>query len=50
MNSTFYEFIISLISVKNKCNLAFEPDADIGQISADFEMERFEIGSFKKSK
>jgi len=25
--------------------LKFEPDADIGQISADFEMERFEIGS-----
>jgi hypothetical protein len=26
--------------------LKFESDADIGQISADFERERFEIGSF----
>jgi hypothetical protein len=25
--------------------LKFEPNAEIGQISADFEMERFEIGS-----
>ena len=25
--------------------LKFEPDADIGQISADFERGRFEIGS-----
>ena len=25
--------------------LKFEPDAEIGQISADFEMGRFEIGS-----
>jgi len=25
--------------------LKFEPDADIGQISVDFERERFEIGS-----
>jgi hypothetical protein len=26
--------------------LKFEPNADIGQISADFERGRFEIGSF----
>ncbi len=26
--------------------LKFKPDADIGQISADFERERFEIGSY----
>ncbi len=25
--------------------LKYEPDADIGQISVDFERERFEIGS-----
>jgi len=28
--------------------LKFEPDADIGQISADFERGRFEIGSKSK--
>ena len=28
--------------------LKFEANADIGQISADFERERFKIGSYEK--
>ncbi len=36
---------ISRIALKLHCVPKFEPDADIGQISADFERGRFEIGS-----
>jgi len=36
---------ISRIALKLHCVPKFEPDAEIGQISADFEMGRFEIGS-----
>jgi len=37
---------ISRIALKLHCVPKFEPDAEIGQISADFERGRFEIGSF----
>jgi len=36
---------ISRIALKLHCVPKFEPDAEIGQISADFELGRFEIGS-----
>jgi hypothetical protein len=36
---------ISRIALKLHCVPKFEPDADIGQISEDFERRRFKIGS-----
>ena len=36
---------ISRIALKLHCVPKFEPDADIGQISVDFERRRFEIVS-----
>ncbi len=42
-------FSISRIALKLHCVPKFEPDADIGQISEDFERGRFEIGSNERN-
>ncbi|MBW2608525.1 MAG: hypothetical protein JRD05_12935 [Deltaproteobacteria bacterium] len=39
-----FEVCAYLLKIKSKIQ-DFEPDAEIRQISADFEMGRFEIGS-----
>jgi hypothetical protein len=39
---------ISRIALKLHCVPKFEPDAEIGQISADFEMGRFKTGSINQ--